>query len=422
MKNVLESLSIRTKLLLSFSVIIGMTIIMNVYNFISYGETMSIIGIVFNIVFILIGISIALIAAHSITRPIRMVTDRLNVIGDGDLTNEPLEITTKDEFGTMGQAMNNLQENLKDILTNVSTTSEKVLSNSEELTQSANEISAGSQQVSATMQELASGAEQQAMNTSDLASMSEMFVGTINEMNQYGRDIESSSNEVLTMTTNGQELMNSSNEQMKNIKLVVQNVVSKVQTLYEQSHEITKLVDVIRGVADQTNLLSLNAAIEAARAGEHGKGFAVVADEVRKLADQTAHSVEDISGIVKNIQSQFEGTVESLTNGTEEVEKGSQQIEQTSETFNLIKGSVEEMAQNMILISAGLSEIAINSEEMNVNVQEMSAISHEASAGVEETSAATQQATASTEEIARSSEQLAYMAEELNQLVQKFKL
>ena len=116
---------------------------------------------------------------------------------------------------------------------------------------------------------------------------------------------------------------------MKRIDLIVSEAVNQVQGLDKQSDEISHLVLVIKNIANQTNLLSLNAAIEAARAGEHGKGFAVVADEVRKLAEQVSISVSEITTIVANIQTETNDVVSSLTKGYDEVKEGTMQIEKT---------------------------------------------------------------------------------------------
>ncbi|MGX1433917.1 methyl-accepting chemotaxis protein [Cytobacillus horneckiae] len=386
------------------------------------GERIILTNIIISLSVIVIALLIAMSTAKIIITPIKNVMERMKRIGSGDLSQEPLTELTNDEIGHLAQSMNELQADLKTILLDISDVSETVASHSEELTQSAGEVASGAEQVSITMQELANGSEQLASKSTELASIASNFTIKVEEADHYGKEIESSSNEVLHMTNDGQELMDSSSNQMKQINSVVNDVVEKVETLYEKSKEITNLVVVINNVADQTSLLSLNAAIEAARAGEAGKGFAVVAIEVKKLAGQTAQSVKDITRIVEDIQGQFEVVVSSLTKGSEEVTKGTEQIDHTSKTFKEINASVGAMVESIQFISNSLSDVANNSVKMNQSVQEIAAISQESSAGVEQTSAATEQTGSSMEEVTGSAEQLAGLAEQLNKQVSKFKL
>ncbi|WP_039042473.1 methyl-accepting chemotaxis protein [Sporosarcina sp. ZBG7A] len=367
------------------------------------------------------GLSSAL-TTRVITRPLIQVRDRMKLMAEGDLSQEPLEILSADEAGQLAVAMNEMSDNTRNMLNRINDVSSSVSAHSEELTQSSTEVNQASAQIAVTMSELTSGIESEANTATDLAMAMERFVERVESANERGEAIQKASVNVMEKTENGSALMESSSEQMQRIDAIVQDAVTKIKGLDVQSQEISKLVVVIKDIADQTNLLALNAAIEAARAGEHGKGFAVVAEEVRKLAEQVAVSVTDITGIVGTIQQESSSVAGSLEAGYEEVEKGTVQLMTTRETFAEISNAVNKMSVDIGVISENLSEIAAGSEEMSESVEEIAAISEQSSAGVQETAAASEQTSSSMEELAGSSAQLAVLGQDLNELVNEFKL
>ncbi|MGE7793607.1 methyl-accepting chemotaxis protein [Lysinibacillus fusiformis] len=371
---------------------------------------------------IIIGIFVIWQYASSMAKPINRVVQAMERFAEGDLTQESMSIRSKDEIGKLANAMNQMQAKLKDMIHNIAQASDLINTSSKELSQSANEVNMGAEQVAITMNELASGAEGQAHHSNELTSLMERFTADLRETNQHGEHIHQSSVEVLGLTNEGSQLMTSSNSQMSKIDGIVQNAVEKVKNLDAQAQEISKLVVVIKDIADQTNLLALNAAIEAARAGEHGKGFAVVADEVRKLAEQVAFSVNDITSIVTNIQQDFDVVTSSLENGYQEVKEGTNQIKATSETFTTISHSINDVVESVQLISSNLSKVTEDGQKMNSAIQEIAAVAEESAAGVEQTTATTEQTSSSMEVMAGKSAQLSTLALELKTLIAQFKL
>ncbi|KOS68737.1 chemotaxis protein [Lysinibacillus contaminans] len=389
---------------------------------VSQSRKSQIIGMLLGGFVTLFALILAFTTARNISLPVKKVITYITKMAEGDISQEPLKAKLQDEIGTLMTSTNHLNERLQTIIGSLQTVSENVASSSEELAQSALEVKSGSTQIALTMQELAEGSESQASNSSDLAVMMDSFIVNVNEATKEGVDLQSHSKNVQQLTAAGQGLMNSSTEQMHAIDRIVKESVIKVEGLSEQSKEITRLVSVIDGIANQTNLLALNAAIEAARAGEHGKGFAVVADEVRKLAEQVSLSVIDISTIVSGIQTETVGVTTSLQAGYEEVKRGTAQITYTGETFENISGAVNNMFANIETISGNLHGIAETTTKINQAIDEIAAISEQSAAGVQETSATIEETASTMEEVARSTDVLAEMAEQMNEQVRQFKL
>ena len=211
-------------------------------------------------------------------------------------------------------------------------------------------------------------------------------------------------------------------EQIKSIEKSSNKTKEAVTALGENSQKIGNIVDTISGIAEQTNLLALNAAIEAARAGEQGRGFAVVADEVRKLAESSHEATQQISDLIKMTQGDTEKAVKDMEAGVEVVRVGTENIISMGEAFRRIMDIVEKVSQQMQGISTATRTMARNGEEIVEHIRIISDTSKSSAEEAETVSAATEEQTASVHEIASESTNLARMANELQQEVKKFKI
>lgn len=375
-----------------------------------------------NVIAIIFGSLIMFFISRFISNNLNKVVTVTKELANGNLAVPPVVYDGRDEIGQLAQAINSLRDNTYHVITEVTDASQSVTNRSEQLTQAAKDVQLGSEQVTVTMDELASGAETQATSATNLSENMQQFVESISESQQDGQTIANNSTNILSLTSDGAQLMEQSVNQMERIDTIVADAVNKVRGLDEQSEQISDLVSVVKNIAEQTNLLSLNAAIEAARAGEHGKGFAVVANEVRALADGVTESVTEITNIVDNIQTETNNVVTSLDKGYKEVEEGIVQIEKTGESFSTIDQSITEMAQQITQIASRLNDVAQNGTNMNSLIEDIAAVSEEAAAGVEQSAASTQETTSAMDEVTRNASELEELAQLLHKEIARFKL
>lgn len=367
-------------------------------------------------------IGLAIVISRRIAQPILAVSLAAKEVAKGNLTIEKMKVTSKDEIGQLAQAFNLMTENLAQLVKHVATASEQVASSSQELTAGAEQSAQASNEVAVAITDVAQGTEKQMSAVSDVSAVVEQMSAGMEQVLANTGYVVRSTESTAQAAAYGQESIKKTIEQMSHIQEVVNRSAGLVEHLGGRSKEIGQIVEAISGIAAQTNLLALNAAIEAARAGEQGRGFAVVAEEVRKLAEQSQEAAKQIAGLITEIQSDTGKAVESMKDGTQEVETGAKVVNQAGAAFEKITQHIQEVTDQVLGISREMEQISQGNERIIRSVHEVEQISQVIAEQTQSVSASTEEQSASVEEIASSSQVLASMAEELEEALSKFKV
>jgi methyl-accepting chemotaxis protein len=375
---------------------------------------------------LVLAIALAFAANRQITRrviaPLRTFTSNVKVIAQGDLTGNNITVAYKDEIGELAESVNLMKRNFTAMVQSIHDISGVMNQRTAELAASALEVKAGSEQIAITAVELAKGAEDQALTAADSAASVEQLNERIAQHARHGEELQRYSELVLHKGSVGKAAMDQSVRQMSVISRLVSDSMDKVIELDRKNRNIDRLVQMIREIAQQTNLLSLNAAIEAARAGESGRGFAVVAKEVSSLSEAVRQAVTQITGITTDIQNDSRAVVELLQTGVLQTEEGNNQMSITGQAFTDINDSVASMVEVIAQVSSNLQSMQEASEQMNEQSQSISAASQQAAAGAEQTSASVQQQVSSIDTVTESIRSLKELSDILLESVSQFEI
>ncbi len=303
---------------------------------------------------VIIGLMMALFNTRSITRPIRLLNNAMLTASRGDLT-VTVDYDANDETGVMVKSFNKMLAGLNDMIG----ASKKAVT----------ETVASSQTMSAAVEELSSSIEQ-------VAASATQFASSVTAISEHTQRINEEAQETGNMARVGTERITSCMESMLMIEEASETTTKAIASLKEAAGQIVKIVQVVTDIADQTNLLSLNAAIEAARAGEYGHGFAVVAEEVRKLAEQTKSSLQEVNHLVANLEVQMNTAVESTTVSRDKVHQGTVVVKETTDSLQNIVKRITDIMEQLEIISDRTQEQAALSQEIAAMTEEQSAATH----------------------------------------------
>lgn len=378
--------------------------------------------LIISIIATLFALGCGVIISLLISRPIVKLANLTKQVASGDLNVETLTIKSKDEIYYLNESFEQMTNNLREMIRGIATNSDQVAASAEQLNASAEQSSKAAEAVASSIQEIASGAEGATTKLENNSKSIQQVVQGVLRISDSTMNVSQLSKKTTIEAEEGGKFVEDNLSQMKFIHESVRRSNEVISSLSQRSQEIGNILDVISGIADQTNLLALNAAIEAARAGEHGKGFAVVADEVRKLAEQSQVSAKNIAELISVIQKDTEESVRIMSEVMENAEQGVKVSVETSNKFTQILDSTRKITPQIEEVTAAVQQISANIEEVSTSVDEIAKNAQANAMISEEVAAATEEQLASMQEIDASAQALAVMAEELKVLVSRFKI
>ncbi|GAA0086535.1 hypothetical protein UT300007_29750 [Clostridium sp. CTA-7] len=380
------------------------------------------INMILLIVSLVIAAVLSMILSKQITDPLIKIKDFALRLSSYDFSNQ-ITITRKDEFGQTGNALNQAQENVKDLVKTIMENSQDISASSEELSATVEELFSKVVIIDEAVESIASGMQESGAVTEEISASIE--------------EVDSSINILSSRAMDGSNISNNAKDRAIEVKHSSENAINETRKIYNEKKEkmekaiedgkivesIKVMADTIGGIAEQTNLLALNAAIEAARAGEQGKGFAVVAEEVRKLAEQSGEAVKNIQETIAKVQGAFKSSIEAGSDILDFVNtKVNDQLDAYGDTGIKYYDDSDFVSKMSDEIAAMSEEITATVGQVSDAVQNMAESSQKSSEKAEDIRESMNETTKAIEEVAKTAQSQADLAQKLNEMVQKFKI
>jgi len=357
----------------------------------------------------------------AVRRSLASMRATVSKVGKGDLT-AAVEASSRDELGAMARDFEAMLASIRTMVGTVAQSARELDNASKEMARSAEEAGGAVGEIASAVGEVAEGAERQVRTVDEAKSATAEMVATASSGAENAVDTAAAAREARELSERGVSAVESASEAMRAVRDTSSLVTEAIRDLGEKSTRIGGIVETITRIAEQTNLLALNAAIEAARAGEHGRGFAVVADEVRKLAEESQEAAASIAQLIEEIQAETRRTVTIVEEGAQRTEDGVATVDNARTSFLAIGSRVEDVSARVELIAAAIQQLAASSERLRTGIDEVASVAEQSSAVAEQVSASTEETSASAQEIAGAAQQLSQTAGELDTLVNRFTL
>jgi len=349
--------------------------------------------IVLVLICVIVGITFVFGFAKAISAPLKRLAKDAEQVASGDL-GVVVEISSGDEIGLLAQSFEKMVNNLREMIGTLADSSSQISSSSGDMSSNATMMAKGAEEVAIQSITVATASEEMSATSGDIAQNCQMAAESAQRANQAAE--------------HGTAVVEKSIAVMHQIALRVQSTATTVEALGKRSDEIGAIVGTIEDIADQTNLLALNAAIEAARAGEQGRGFAVVADEVRALAERTTRATREIGQMIKAIQGETKSAVSAMEEGVAEVEQGTEEASRSGEALQRIQEEINAVNLQVQQIATAAEEQTATTSEISGNIHQITDVAQNTVDGARMT--------------ANAADHLSRLAAELQRVVGQFKL
>ena len=377
--------------------------------------------IIFGIVCIIFAVLLSLLISKSISIPSVNLVHFMKKAKDGDLTIS-INDNGNDELSDISRNFNSMLVNINALVEKVKQSAQKILDFSNKIAISSSESNKLSQQVSITIKQIAEGANEQANDINDGVETMSVLSNEINIVGDNMKDVAQVVGHTKALSEGASEVVNALNIKSHQTNSASDRIVKNISELSASMKEIQKIVKVIVGISEQTNLLSLNASIEAARAGEAGKGFAIVASEVKKLADHSKSASVNISDIITKAQLKTEQAVAEATSSSLLIQEQLNTVNDADHTFKTIFASMDKIIESMDRMSHSVSSIMNSKENVLESMQSISAVSEQSAVTSGEIFESTLTQMSASRELAEYANTLQTMSDDLEKAISIFKI
>lgn len=414
----IDSLSFKSKLFFGYAVLViafSLALLVTIFT----GSTT--IGIIILVVLVAASYPYVRWLERKLTEPIDSISRIAMNIAKGDFT-QLVSSTSDDALGQLGHSFNGMIVKLRELLGETGNITKHVSDVSRDIFLKNQNLQEVFTQVSSSTNELATGANEISENVHDISTSIKDIESLVSGYAESTREMNERSKQTIQLVDKGRTAVEAQNEGMKSNIDATAAVSTTISTLARQAEGITKITRTISELADQTNLLSLNASIEAARAGEHGQGFAVVAHEVRKLAEESGSSAKEVFNLVRSIERGIKDAIMNIEQNESVVQHQSELIQETEKVFEEIVHGIQFIADQISLFTQESEQMLTSARNISSGMENISAITQESAAGTEQVSASMNEQISSVTAILEQSEQMAGVVSRLQRTIQIFKL